>query len=141
MSDGFPLRGEPILRDCPVYPALPSRHSRIRGNDVRCGNDARCRVPLLACRDVLFPVITLRQSSPVQREPILLDFSDSQLAGRDSHGPILEDPRIHRLEVLCNQRPKLHLVEDVFFQVHPGRDLREQQPAGHQLKNAAFGDE
>ena len=51
-----------------------------------------------------------------------------------------EDAYIHLLQVLCHDRLKIHLAEDVLLQINARRDLGQGQSLGTQLEYAPFRD-
>src|SRR5277367_5069493 len=57
-----------------------------------------------------------------------------------SHRLGVKDTRIHHLQLLRNDRIKIHVRENVAFEVDAGCDLPQLESMGGQGEHAAFGD-
>jgi hypothetical protein len=57
----------------------------------------------------------------------------------EAHLPVVEDPGVHRADVVGDHGPEGHLGEYVPAQDHPGRQLHDLEPALDQLEDAALG--
>src|SRR6266566_3205912 len=58
----------------------------------------------------------------------------------ESHHRLPEDQRVHLAQVMCHLRHKLHLCQDIPFEVYAGSDLNKLQAASGQPEDGPLGD-